>query len=94
MRLRFTQKAEHQLVAISRFIAKDNPKAAVRVIRDIRAAALLLADFPESGRVGSVSSVKEWVVRGLPYILIYRVDAVTQTLAVIEIVHGARRRPS
>lgn len=92
VRLRFSPKAERQLAAIARHIAKDNPRAARRVLVEVRDAATLLTDFPESGRKGAVPAIREWVVHGLPYILIYRVDRSADELAVLEVIHGARRR--
>ena len=72
LKLRFTGKAERQLAAISKYIGKDNPKAALRTLREIRAAAFALADFPEMGRPGAVPTTREWVVSGLPHIIVYR----------------------
>lgn len=92
VRLRFSPKAERQLAAIARHIAKDNSRAAGRVLMEVRDAAGLLADFPESGRRGAVPATREWVVHGLSYILIYRPDRVADELAVLGVIHGARRR--
>ena len=91
VRLRFSLRAERQLAAIVRHIANDSPPAASRVLTKIRDAAVLLTDFPESGRIGAVSTTREWVVHGLPYILIYRLDPAADELAVVEVIHGARR---
>lgn len=92
LRLRFSLKAEHQLTAIARYIGEDSPAAAARTVRAIQSAARFLVDFPETGRSGSVPATREWIVHGLPYIIVYRVDAEAHEVAVIEIVHGARRR--
>lgn len=92
MRLRVSPKAERQLAAIARHIGRDNPRAASRVVMEIRDAAGLLTDFPDGGRRGSVPATREWVVHGLPYILIYRVDRAGDELAIIEVIHGATRR--
>ncbi len=92
MRLRFTSKAGRQLSDISSHIARESPGSAQRVVRDIRAAARLLTEFPEMGRSGSVPTTREWVVSGRPYVIVYRADVTTGELAVIEIFHCAQHR--
>jgi plasmid stabilization system protein ParE len=92
LKIRFTTKAERQLASIIVYISRDNPVAAKRVTREILRAAQLLAEFPEGGRPGSVPSTREWVVGGLPDILVYRFSAALQELSVVAVIHGARRR--
>jgi len=44
------------------------------------------------GHAGRARGTYEWVVRGLPYIIVYRVDDVLDELTVIAVVHGAQDR--
>ena len=74
-------------------IAEHNPRAATAVIERIRSAAELLRDFPRLGREGREPGTREWVVRGLPYIVVYESDVSnTNELLLLAVFHGARNR--
>jgi len=93
MRLRFSSEARIQLLQIHRHIAEHNPRAATSVIERIRLAAELLRDFPRLGREGREPGTREWVVRGLPYIIVYEIDVSdTDELLVLAVFHGAQNR--
>jgi len=49
----------------------------------------MLRCFPEVGRTGRVLGTREWVVRGLPYIIVYEVMP-EETLIVLGVFHGAQ----
>lgn len=51
MRIKFLVSALDDIRAIKAFIGKDNPEAAVRMIRKIKAAVEHLKEFPYSGRI-------------------------------------------
>lgn len=78
----------HDVVA---YIAEDNPAAARRVAGAVTAAAHALGDTP-SGRPGRVAGTYEKVVRGLPYLLAYAIDArpVREQVVIVRLIHGAR----
>jgi plasmid stabilization system protein ParE len=40
----------------------------------IRQAAELLSYFPYAGRTGRVAGTREWVVRQLPYVIVYEIS--------------------
>jgi plasmid stabilization system protein ParE len=90
--LRFSARARAQLLAIQEYIEERNPSAAIRVGASIRAAAELLRLFPYAGRAGRSPGSREWVVRGLPYILVYRVDFDNDEVMILGVFHGAQRR--
>jgi len=93
MRLRFSSEARAQLLQIHSHIAEHNPRAATAVIQRIRAATELLRDFPRLGREGRVAGTREWVVRGLPYIMVYEIGTSgPDELMVLAVFHGARSR--
>jgi toxin ParE1/3/4 len=74
VKLRWLRSGSVSLRRHVKFIATENPTAAVRVRRRIRSAVLRLLDFPESGRVGQVPGTRELIVAELPYIVLYRVS--------------------
>jgi len=51
-----------------------------------------LAFFPYMGRPGRVPGTREWVVHGLPYVIVYQVDELLDELTVLAIFHGAQNR--
>jgi toxin ParE1/3/4 len=89
--IRYTERAEAHIRSILKYIHEDNPAAAQRVVRAIRTAAEMLRYFPEAGRRGRSSGTREWVVRGLPYILVYQImPAETPILVILGVFHGAQ----
>jgi toxin ParE1/3/4 len=90
--LRYSARAHAQLIAISDYIHERNPKAAARVGEAIREAAELLRYFPYAAQVGRSPGTREWVVRGLPYIIVYEVNAEANAIVILGIFHGAQRR--
>jgi plasmid stabilization system protein ParE len=94
MKLRFSEDALEHIDAIHDYIAERNPTAATRVVRRIRAAAEQLVHFPQMARAGLVPDTHEWIVRGLPYIIVYELDTDQDELRVLAVFHGARFRPT
>lgn len=93
MRLRWTRLAERDLDGISDYIEADNPAAAARVVLEIiDQVESLLPEHPAIGRPGRVAGTRELVVRGLPYIVPYRVR--DSTLELLRVLHTSRRWPS
>jgi toxin ParE1/3/4 len=88
MRLAFARAAQADLDDIIAWIAQDNPAAAQNVAQAIVATAQRLCDFPQMGRAGCLSGTREFVVPGLPYVIVYQ--AVADTLTVLAVFHGAR----
>ena len=93
MKLNYTLTAHNQLSRIHDYINERNPVAASRVIARIRGAAEHLIEHPNSGRVGAAPGTREWVVRGLPYIIVYELDSDRDEIVVLGIYHGAQLRP-
>lgn len=93
MRLRWTRLAERDLDEIADYIEADNPAAAVRVVLEIiDQVETLLPEHPAIGRPGRVPGTRELVIRGLPYIVPYRVR--DNDLELLRVLHTARRWPS
>ena len=98
MKIRWTDPAQTDLFEILDYIARDNPPAAERVERRLLNAVASLAQQPRRGRPGRVEGTRELVVPRLPYIVIYRiVERPLRTageIAVMRVLHGARRWPA
>ena len=90
MRLRYTATALAHLDEIGARIHEDNPRAAERVFQKIRNTIENLAVFPLIGTPGHVDGTLEFVVPGLPYIVVYRVTE--DEVQVLSVFHGARDR--
>jgi toxin ParE1/3/4 len=91
LELRFTLRAEAHLNSILGYIQGNNPAAAQKVARAFQSAAEMLRYFPEAGRQGRSSGTREWVVRGLPYIIVYEVTTEPPPkLVVLGVFHGAQ----
>lgn len=90
LKVRYTIDALLHIGAIYSYIHERNPVAAVRVIaRGSRAA---WASNPASG-MGTESGTLEWVVTGLPYVIVYEARAADDEIVVLGIYHGAQLRP-
>jgi toxin ParE1/3/4 len=92
MKVVIRESAFVDLEVISAWIATDNPGAAQSVLRRIFDAIDRLGEFPGLGHDGKVLGTREWVVRGLPYIVVYAIDAAHDELTVLAVFHGARDR--
>jgi toxin ParE1/3/4 len=91
MRVVFSRAAQADIAEIHRYIARNNPKAAERVVAAIEESTGRLEKLPFSGRIGSTAETRELVVRALPYIVVYRVlPDVTEIIAVF---HAAQDHP-
>lgn len=92
MRVIIREAAYDDLDRIYAWIAKDQPRAADAVIDRILASADRLGRFPYMGHPGRVRGTYEWVVPGLPYILVYQVRAEDDLVSVDAVFHGAQDR--
>jgi plasmid stabilization system protein ParE len=93
VKLRFTAEALEHIAAIYSYIRDRNSVAATQVVARIRAAAEQLAEFPRMGHVGRVPGTHEWVVRGLPYIIVYQTGATDpDEVLVLGVFHATQDR--
>jgi len=87
------EEASADLERIYRWISKDSPANAASVIeRLLDAIESKISAFPFLGRTGTVASTREWVVRGLPYIIVFQVDSDRDLITVLGIFHAAQSR--
>ena len=92
MKVIVRQEADDDLDSIFAWIADDNPRAAVEVIRRLRARIeqLTTPGLAHIGRIGLDSGTRELVEP--PYIIVYEVHEARREIEVISIMHGARKR--
>lgn len=91
MIIQWSASALDDRIQTFQFIADDSVTAAARVDEAIEAAAEHLVDFPDSGRPGRAPKTREWVLNGLPYLLIYSVEG--QSLTIWRVLHTSRLWP-
>ncbi len=82
--------ARAPLQEIHAFVALDKPDAAGRLATRIVAIVEVLKTHPRLGRIGSAPGVRELVVAGTPYLILYRVRGNRVTINTIW--HGAQPR--
>lgn len=92
-RVRWTQRALRDLLALGEFIAQDNPGAARAWVERLRERALIAAQAPKAGRkVPEIDrdDIRETFLRS--YRIVYRV--VANAIVVLTVIEGHRRLPS
>ena len=93
VRLRYTAEAREHIAGIYNYIRERNPIAATQIVARVRLAAERLAEFPRIGHAGRVAGTHEWVVRGLPCIIVYETGAADpDEVLILGIFHGAQDR--
>jgi toxin ParE1/3/4 len=93
VRLRYTAQAREHIAEIYGYIRDRNPVAATQVAARIRLAAERLVEFPRMEHAGRITGTHEWVVRGLPYIIVYQTGAAdSNEVLILGVFHGAQDR--
>ena len=73
MSVRWSDAALEDLVGHYDYSAQDSPEQARRVVQAILEATDGLLTFPQLGKASEVAGLRERVLAGLPYIIVYRV---------------------
>ena len=92
MKVVIRASAYGDLDRIFAWIAKDRPQSAYAVIGRILDGAERLGRFPQMGHAGRRIGTYEWVVRGSPYIIVYRINVEDDLVDIVAIFHGAQDR--
>ena len=92
MKLRFTPRAQLDLIGVADYLRARNPAAALRVRQAILSSLKTLVTFPKIGRRQSVEGVRKFITRRYRYLIYYTVDREADELVIISIQHPARRR--
>ena len=92
MKVTFSEGANGDLDREFAWIAKDNPRAAYKMIARIEARVRRLAavNFPDMGRPGLIEGTRELIEH--PYLIVYQVDEAHSEVFVLAVVHGAQDR--
>lgn len=78
-----------RLQQIRAYVAQDKPEAAGRLATRIVAIVETLRNHPHLGRAGAEEGLRELVVGGTPYIVLYRIKH--EQVMIFTIWHGAQR---
>jgi toxin ParE1/3/4 len=90
MKMFWALQAQADRLAISEFIAQDNPEAAAALDERFMAAAAQLSDFPKLGHPGTKRGTREWAAHH-NYRLVYRIKR--NQVEVLAVVHARRNWP-
>jgi toxin ParE1/3/4 len=82
--------ARTRLREIRAFVAQEKPEAAELLALRIIAIVEALRNHPYVGRVGIETEIRELVIGGTPYIVLYRVQG--RRVVIDTIWHGAQSR--
>ncbi|NNM73117.1 type II toxin-antitoxin system RelE/ParE family toxin [Enterovirga aerilata] len=92
MKVRWTSPALRQLRAAETYLQQADRKAAARIVRRIEEAAGRLARTPHIGRPMPQRDVRELVVSGTRYIIIYQVER--DEVLILALFHERQQRPT
>lgn len=82
--------ALERLRQIRAYVSGDKPEAASRLATRIVAVVEALREHPYLGRAGAEPGIRELVIGGTPYIVLYRVRG--ERVIIGTIWHGAQRK--
>lgn len=88
MRLRWTSAAANDLEHISDYLQRQNPQVAQQTVRRLYEEIRQLSRFPLRGRAGREPDTREFILSGLPYVVIYRTS--DQVVEILRIYHGSQ----
>ena len=91
MKIEWLPAAIANLESAVAYIGDHNPGAAEKAAKRIRNAVARLEKHPFLGRPGRVEGLRELVVHGTPYIVVYRVA--DNTVYIGRLLHAAQRWP-
>lgn len=91
MKIVWSPLARARLREIRAYIAMDKPDAAKRLVTRLVATVDALRHHPHLGRPGIEPGIRELIVGGTPYIILYRIREDQIILSTIW--HAAQQRP-
>ena len=89
MKLRWTRVALQDLRHLYEYIAEDNPSAAISMVNRIQEATQRLKKHPQMGRPGRVQGIRELIIAGSPYIVVYVLS--DSEIQIVAVIHSAMR---
>lgn len=91
-KIRWLNIALNDLDTVVEYISQHNTNAARKLANRIWKTVQILAEHPNSGRMGRVSGTRELVVSGTSYIIPYRIK--NNEIQILRVLHGARKWPT
>jgi addiction module RelE/StbE family toxin len=88
MRLRWSPEAANDLEKILRYLEENRPRAAQPTVRRLYEAIRRLRKSPRMGRIGHIPGIRELILSGLPYIVLFRPTA--ELVEIVRIYHSAQ----
>jgi toxin ParE1/3/4 len=86
----WSRLARARLEEIREYVAQYKPIAAERLAIRIVALVEALREHPYIGRTGAAPGIRELVIGGTPYIVLYRIGE--KRIVISTIWHGAQRK--
>jgi toxin ParE1/3/4 len=95
VQLQWTEPATQDLDKIEEYISRENsPTVAIDIVlKVIETVEMVLPNHPRAGRMGRVAGTREFVIEGVPFVVIYRQIGSDQ-LQLIRVLHDAQQWPS
>jgi plasmid stabilization system protein ParE len=91
--VRWSPQSTEQLAGIRAYIREQDADAAEHVRRQIVETVKLLRSLPRLGDPGRRHGGREFVVPGLPYVIVYRTDIGDRDeVVILGTFHGAQER--
>ena len=94
MQLQWTEPAAQDLDKTEEYISRENsPTVAIDIVlKVIDTVEVVLPTHPRAGRMGRVTGTGEFVVEGVPFVVIYR-QIGTDQLQILRVLHDAQQWP-
>lgn len=91
MHIRWTEGANRNLSQIEKYIASENPNAAIDTVIKIIRTVELLTENTALGRYGRVTGTRELIIPPTPYIVPYRVRE--NCVEILRVLRGSMQWP-
>jgi len=88
--LRYSRRADADLIDIWTYIAADNPNAADRHLQKLSETFEATQEFPDKGRPAPELSDSHRVLTYGNYLLIYEISRQDKVLTLVRVLHAAR----
>jgi plasmid stabilization system protein ParE len=89
----FSVRAARQIDEIYVFIAREDLRAAQKVVDRIYEAARFVTEYPKAGHATKREGLRAIPAGSYPYVLYFRWSARDRQVRILRILHTARRRP-
>lgn len=89
-KIKFTNSAAKDLLAIKKYIYEDNELAAKKVVAHIiKQIETILPQMPNAGRAGRVLRTRELIILKYPYIVPYQIK--DNNIYILRVLHTSKK---